>query len=629
MRDKFVGVILWLLVSAQSVGFSETLRLVHDGKTESAIVVAQEPTPSAQLAAQELQRWLAKISGAKVPILPEGKVPRSTYPTLILVGDTKATAKLELQSDDFELEELRIRTFPNTLILIGDDERPNGLRLNGTLWAVELFAEQHLGVRILWPGELGEVAPKKKSIEIGDIDFRFVPKLRRRGIRNIGYGDRIQRSLDKLGWKAEDFKRHHKQAESWFRFHRLGGSFRGSYGHAYGDYWERFSQEHPEWFAQQPDGTRDNSKAQDGRRARLCVSNRQLMEQVARDRIEQMLRRPTYDTISISPNDGGRATFCLCKNCEALDAPEGEMIEMWGPNGPIEHVSLTDRFVKFYSGIAEIVSQQYPDRYLGAYAYSAYQIPPIRAKLHPNVVIGFVGFGYLNEQERQKARESWLSWSKAANKLFLRPNLLMAGLGYPTVYVHKLAEDLRYCDEHGMFLTDFDCCYQNWASDGLNYYVLAKLLWDRDTNVDAIIADYCRAGFGPAAQAVEKYFRYIETKTDELARSNAYVHRRKSQEVLAKHYDREYLTKCNALLDEAKRKAGGNEWLQKRIAFLRKPLEYARIRRDYTLAQAAARQGDRQARKRMQELETEREQFYQNLGISWELNASCLKFYGY
>jgi len=70
-------------------------------------------------------------------------------------------------------------------------------------------------------------------------------------------------------------------------------------------------------------------------------------------------------------------------------------------------MSLTDRYVKFYSAVAEIVAQEFPNRYLGAYAYSAYALPPVKAQLHPNIVIGFVGFSYLNEETRQKkARES-------------------------------------------------------------------------------------------------------------------------------------------------------------------------------------------------------------------------------
>ena len=195
--------------------------------------------------------------------------------------------------------------------------------------------------------------------------------------------------------------------------------------------------------------------------ARLCVSNQGLIEQVARECIDSLRKHPNLDTVSISPNDGGAATFCLCETCEARDAPEGEMIEIWAPDGPIPHVSLTDRYVKFYSAIAGIVAQEFPDRYLGAYAYSAYALPPVNAKLHPNVVIGFVGFDYLNEDARQKARKSWRKWSQVAKQLFLRPNLLMAGMGFPTCYGHRLAEDLRFCAENGMLFTDFDCCYQH------------------------------------------------------------------------------------------------------------------------------------------------------------------------
>ena len=73
---------------------------------------------------------------------------------------------------------------------------------------------------------------------------------------------------------------------------------------------EHTLKDHPDWFALQPDGTRDNSRADGGHRARLCVSNRALIEQVARDRIAEARKYPRWDTVSVSPNDGGRATFC-------------------------------------------------------------------------------------------------------------------------------------------------------------------------------------------------------------------------------------------------------------------------------------------------------------------------------
>ena len=56
---------------------------------------------------------------------------------------------------------------------------------------------------------------------------------------------------------------------------------------------------------------------------------------------------------------------------------------------------------------------------------------------------------------------------------------------------------LDYLSRHGMVGTDFDACLHNWATHGLNYYVLAKLLWNPDADVDALIDEYCRSGFGP------------------------------------------------------------------------------------------------------------------------------------
>jgi len=225
-------------------------------------------------------------------------------------------------------------------VIIGDDERPDGVPLKGTLWAAETFAEQRLGVRVLWPGELVLAVPKTAAIELDAIDDRFTPVLRKRSIRNIGYNERIQTGLDRPGWNADVFKRHASESELWFRFHRIGGSFVGGYGHAYGTYWDRFSAQHPEWFALQPDGTRDQRKAQNGARAQLCVSNRGLIEQVSRDAIESLRRNPAADCVSLSPNDGAAVTHCLCPNCEAWDAPGGETIEMWGPKEPTRHVSL-------------------------------------------------------------------------------------------------------------------------------------------------------------------------------------------------------------------------------------------------------------------------------------------------
>ncbi|NWG76610.1 MAG: hypothetical protein HXY24_18745, partial [Rubrivivax sp.] len=243
MRRIFVVAVMLTGIARQAVAAQAPLTLVRDGEAQSVIVTAEKPSATVRDAARDLQMWIEKVSGAKLPIQSESRPVKDAAETRILLGDTQRTRALGIDPSKFELEEIRIQTFPDALVIIGDDERPDGVALKGTLWAVETFAEQQLGVRVLWPGELGLVVPRKTTLEFGAIDSRFVPVLRKRSIRNSHYSERIQTGLDRLGWSAEEFKRHYTESEMWFRFHRIGGSFTGGYGHAYGTYWERFSKE--------------------------------------------------------------------------------------------------------------------------------------------------------------------------------------------------------------------------------------------------------------------------------------------------------------------------------------------------------------------------------------------------
>ncbi|HIE51985.1 MAG TPA: DUF4838 domain-containing protein [Armatimonadetes bacterium] len=614
----------WGLLLVGAASSASALTLVREGQPTSSIVIATEPSEAAQLAAGELQEYLRRISGATVPIVAENQLsPRGE--TLILVGDSQLTAARGVRSAALGLEGIRLKTEGQALILLGDDESETGLPLKGTLYAVSTFLE-HLGVRWLWPGETGTVIPRRPTITVEALDVTYVPPLRQRRIRNLGYNNRVQRGLDRLGWAKEDFLAKHAESSSWWRHQKLGQSLRLNYGHAYGNWWERFGADHPEWFALQPDGSRDQSSS--SRRARLCVSNPELIRMVAAEAKAKLAANPQLESVSISPNDGGRTTFCMCSHCRAWDVPEAEKVTLRRPDGStFEYPSLTDRFVTFYARVAELVAKEHPNRFLGAYAYSVYRTPPLRAQLPDNVLIGFVGFGYLNEDHRAAAQRYWAGWAKAAKHLFLRPNLLLSGMGFPVIYGHKLAEDLRWCVGMGLLVTDFDGCLQNWATEGLNYYVLAKLLWDPQADVEAIIEDYCRAGFGPAAEPVRQYFATLEEATDRLAASRQYIDRKRTLHLLAALYTDELLATCRTLLQRARALAQDQPEILARIAFLEQGLRYTQLQREVVLARHALREGrgDQAAYQRAVQV---REAFYQELGLSWALNVPYLKFYG-
>lgn len=153
-----------------------------------------------------------------------------------------------------------------------------------------------------------------------------------------------------------------------------------------------------------PNGSRDQSGSPE--RSRLCVSNQELIEQIARDRTA-LINASGQKSISIGPNDGGSTTFCVCEECEELDAPEGRKIRLidFSPGAirrPFDHVSLTDRCVHFFNAIAERATKAHPDIWLTSDAYSVYAAPPVKVKLHPNITIRYVGVSYTDEKKRRQ-----------------------------------------------------------------------------------------------------------------------------------------------------------------------------------------------------------------------------------
>ncbi len=564
------------------------LALVASGQPKAVIVLADEPSAAARQGAALLAAQIERISGATLPVVREsalgevkvaqGRIiaddPAISADTFVLVGQSSLTRELGVTAEGLGAGGILLRTAGNALVLLGpDDSTPSDP--DGTRYAVTTFLEDVLGFRFLWPGDLGLVAPVRKELVVPSLDRRFTPRIGQRKIRNAHYNDRIQVGLDYLGFSKEENDKIEAvtlgsgpDMPNWFQWQRLGGSIGLVAGHAYGDVWEKYHGEHPEWFAMQPSGSRDLSKLTPGR-ARLCKSNLALIEALACDKIAQ-LDRSGGKSASLSPNDGGLACFCMCPECKKLDPAEGRVITLWdnssGPRSSFQYVSLTDRMVWFWNRLAERITARYPEAWLTVYAYSAYKAPPLRETLHPNLAVGFVGMDYRSDAQRQQARSDWDAWSKATKKLYWRPNLLLFARreGTPSLYAHKLAEDLKYFADHSLVGTDFDSCCHHWATEGLNYYVLARLLWAPDAEVDAILDDYCRSGFGTAWREVRRYFDRIEELTDAIAR----------QELGATvPYTPEIVAELRGMLDAARRTAD-DDVAHRRIAFLRRGLEF-------------------------------------------------------
>jgi hypothetical protein len=175
-----------LLISQQPAeADAASLTLVKDGRSASVIVTNGRPKEGQALAAAELQEHLHLMTGAKVPVVQENELPPGQSRVLILVGQSNLARKLSVDTASFEPEAFIIRTSGNVLLLAGDDGGSKRNARTGTLWAVYDFLQDQLGCRWIWPGEIGRVVPRRRTVTVGNLDIRETPRIKIRHIRMV------------------------------------------------------------------------------------------------------------------------------------------------------------------------------------------------------------------------------------------------------------------------------------------------------------------------------------------------------------------------------------------------------------------------------------------------------------
>ncbi|WP_395744663.1 DUF4838 domain-containing protein [Prosthecobacter sp.] len=516
------------LVSVSQALLAE-VEITREGQPQAVIVLSGSGS-AGDLSTKALVGHVKQMSGATLAVMHEkelsgarveagriipaegGKFP----PNFILLGEGELTKRLGLSLEGIGLGGVLLRSGGNYVVVAGTNDNIAAKARDLNVNAVFTFLEE-LGCRFLWPGESGKVIPKKPTISISALDVRFTPQIGQRRIRFAGLDVRgAAQGLAALGLTLDDYKTARdaasvtESAGGWAEWHRLGGNIGivgGAAGYGLRGGWEEHGAAHPDWFALQADGTRDQSKAKE--RWRLCISNPGLVEQVAND-ILGRLNGQAQAAISLCPNDGGYSSFCLCDACNKLDAPNGPKVRMLifkkvgePARDEVEHVALTDRFVHYWNAVVERVTKVVPGQLFLIEAYSYYSDPPMREKLHPNLVLRYV----------PNTADGWKGWQAAgAKRVYWRPNNLHSG-HYDAALSPRARENsatLRELAQGGMLATDMDSLYHHWATQGLHYYMMAKLSWDPKQDFDAVLDDYCKTGFGAGAEHVRQYFLLAE-----------------------------------------------------------------------------------------------------------------------
>lgn len=539
MRTQAKLVLSSLATAVVAVSAS-ALTLIQDGQPVSVIVTANNPVPVQKLAAEELQYHLKKMTGATVQIVAE-KDLGDLQGVRILVGQSDLLKSKGVDTTQLPRETFIVKTLDGALVLAGEDggdvnvrkARLDNLRVRtGTLYAVYDFLQDQLGVRWLWPGELGEVIPKAATVTVNDLNIQETPKLFQRYWRQ-GTRPKMQDA------GAHNFPRYvaarkplmdemFDEEVLWLKRMKMGASYKLPYGHAFTEDYETRRITMPEIYAMQPDGHRGlPNEAYPPEMVKICVTEPKLLEMVLQEFRMNNAQNPDLHYVNACENDGGTG-YCVCERCLEWDKlPEGVAHEFppmgidgndldWPslvtPRGR-DNDSLSHRYFRFYNIVARRLKEIDPEAKLVAYAYSRFRYLPVGMDIEPNMLLGIMLFSFYprTEAERQIHMDNLIGWQKTGVELFFRPNSFYynPACGIPWSAARQMGDDLGFVLSRGVGCTDFDSLAGFWATEAPTMYTLARMHWDTTQGSEQLLSEWCEA-FGPAAQPVKAYFDHWE-----------------------------------------------------------------------------------------------------------------------
>ena len=493
-----------IILSAAAVALLSTLA------DEIEIVLPQGANAVERTAAQELvEHWREVTDSEAVVITNATGKARWTFrlgraARLDLNGLAKNDARIRISAGRIDIAGVD-----------GDSTKMSPSVPSGTLFGVYSFLERELGVRWLWPGELGTVCPKNAAPMLSPKEWtaRYMAFSQWRAYANVV----------SPGWKDKAAARKFYADQSlWLRRHRFSACDSLEKGHAFTTWFNRYGKEHPEWFNELPDGTRRGDPFYFGGRPdiiSLCVSNRELVREVVRRWVE------TGKDDIINGNENDVAGKCCCANCLAADMTgddEGRRARAAAAFAAKSNVwwktlgSLSTRYAGFWKALLDEGRKVRPDCRVIGCVYANYSDPPaLGTQLGDSVILRFcppVMYPWTDEKVKY-FKDTWQGWSATGAKLMSRPNFTLDGHNFPLAYYRRYVDCYDFMRAHGLVAVDMDSLTGVYAANGLTTYVIASKNSRPDVSLTSLEDDYFNA-FGDAAATMRECYAQFEKASE-------------------------------------------------------------------------------------------------------------------
>ncbi|WP_124019296.1 DUF4838 domain-containing protein [Flavobacterium sp. A45] len=343
--------------------------------------------------------------------------------------------------------------------------------------------------------------------------------------------DESFRDWHKLDWQINDF---------------------GIWGHSFYKLLsaETYFKTNPEFFAYY-EGERNSES--------LCMTNDTVVEIITKKMSEIIAQNSDARFFSVSQNDD--VVYCECDRCKALNEKHG------GPQGS---------FYYFLNKIAV----QFPKTKITTLAYLHTYRAPVNLNIESNIYTLFCpiqlnrGQAIAESPNNANFLDIINKWSTTAQHFYLWDYTVeFTNYLSPFPNIHTFSKNYKLFEQNqvkGLFVQG----YADVPGDlyELRQYILAKIIWDTNTDVEAVTNDFLNGFYGNAAPFVKGYIdlltqyqekanRYLDIYTDPIQNRNTFL----SPEAMDQ-YDK--------IISQAEKAVIDNPTLTKRVLKIRLVLEY-------------------------------------------------------
>lgn len=449
---KRIALILLCIIAFTTA--SAQIRIVKDG-TSDFVVQASNHDTMAYHAAETLCHYIQQATGCRLPIVESCGNNHHAILIYTVPGS---------QDDDG----FGITTEQNKVHIRASQGR-------GLLYGVYELLEQYVGMRMYTPDAI--TIPQSNDISIPNIDTIVQPSFNFRDVL-YWYPNTSQRYAN--------FHRLHNTQD----LNREWGMFVHTFRHLIPA--ERYFEKHPEWFSET-----EGRRLRDGQ---LCLSNPEVLEELCKNLDSMMQRRPEAKIWSVSNNDN--YNVCTCPECRKMDSLYG------GPSGTLIH---------FINQVAE----RFPDKIISTLGYQfTRRAPQSKIKPRNNVNIMFCSI----ECDRSKPlttaegeaqfRKDMEDWAEKTDNIFMWDYVVQfRNMMAPFPNLHVLQPNLQFFHNHGVRLMfEQGCSSTPTAWMELRNYLIAKLMWNVNADVDSLMRDFCQGYYDQAGTIMYDLYKRMESE---------------------------------------------------------------------------------------------------------------------